>query len=234
MKMEANQLASKERPKPSRRPAILHDLGFVEDYSKVWDYQKRLLQKRIERTIADSVVMVEHAHVITLGRSAHVENILVPDLPIFEIERGGDVTYHGPGQLVVYPIISLQEISLGVKQYVELLEKVIIEALAEFGLACEGKLGEMTGVWVREAKIASIGVATSHWVTYHGFALNVNTDLAYFEKIRPCGFESKIMTSVAHQLGRRRIEMSEVKRAIVSSLSENFDFEIKVVDEQID
>jgi len=208
---------------------LLYDLGFVKDYFVVWQFQKLLLEKRIVGEIPDSLVLVEHDHVLTLGRSSHFDNILVEELPKFEIERGGDVTYHGPGQLVAYPIISLHERSLGVRQYVELLEALISNALCHFGLKSNGKLGQLTGVWIDDKrKIASIGVAVSHWVTYHGFALNVNTDLTYFQKIKPCGFESGIMTSARKELGREYVEMDEVKKLIVESSSQmlNLDFEL--------
>jgi lipoate-protein ligase B len=209
--------------------AVLNDLGFVEDYKIVWDFQKQLLERRIANLIPDSVIFVEHAHVLTLGRSSHPSNILVKDLPIYEIERGGDVTYHGPGQLVVYPIVSLQDSSLSVRQYVERLEDLIIDSLSEFGLKLEGKLGQDTGVWVNGTrKIASIGVASSHWVTYHGFALNINTDLSYFDMIRPCGFESKIMTSLSKELGRS-IELQRVKDAVKFSFSKKFGLEFEIV-----
>ena len=212
-----------QRPK-----GLLYDLGFVSDYNIVWQFQKLLLEKRIAREIPDTLVLVEHDHVLTLGRSSHFDNILVEGLPKFEIERGGDVTYHGPGQLVAYPIISLQERSLGVRQYVELLEAVISDALDHFGLKSNGKLGRLTGVWIDDKrKIASIGVAASHWVTYHGFALNVNTDLTYFQKIRPCGFESSVMTSVRKELGRESVEMGEVKNSILEASSERFQLEFE-------
>ena len=226
-KMNESRQESQIEP---RRSAILYDLGFVDDYKKVWDFQRTLLSRRIEGRIPDSVIMVEHSHVLTLGRSSHIDNILVKDLPVFEIERGGDVTYHGPGQLVVYPVVSLQDNSLGVKQYVERLESVIVDTLSRFGLDCEGSLGVMTDVWVGESKIASIGVATSHWVTYHGFALNVNTDLSYFEKIRPCGFNSNVMTSMANELGGDSIDLEEVKKTVLSSFSRNFGFDFQMRD----
>jgi lipoate-protein ligase B len=208
---------------------LLYDLGFVRDYNTVWQFQKVLLEKRIAGEIPDSLVLVEHDHVLTLGRSTHFDNILVEGLPKFEIERGGDVTYHGPGQLVAYPIISLQERSLGVRQYVELLESIISGALDNYGIKSNGKLGQLTGVWVEnKRKIASIGVAVSHWVTYHGFALNVNTDLTYFQKIKPCGFEYGIMTSVRKELGRENVDMSEVKKMILAALSERLQLEFEV------
>jgi len=209
-------------------PSFLYDLGFVRDYNSVWQFQKFLLEKRIAGEIPDSLVLVEHDHVLTLGRSTHFDNILVEGLPKFEIERGGDVTYHGPGQLVAYPIISLQERSLGVRQYVELLETIISSALDYFGLKSNGKVGQLTGVWIdNKRKIASIGVAVSHWVTYHGFALNVNTDLSYFQKIKPCGFESGIMTSVRKELGCESVDLGEVKKLILTASSERFQLEFE-------
>lgn len=180
------------------------------------------MDKRVSGEIPDSLILGEHDHVLTLGRSGHSENILVEGLPKFEIERGGDVTYHGPGQLVAYPIISLTDRGLGVRQYVELLENVISDTLSNYGLDSIGKLGALTGVWVDgKRKIASIGVSCSHWVTYHGFALNVNTDLSYFQKIKPCGFEAGIMTSLEKEIGKR-VEMEVVKGQILSSFSKVF------------
>lgn len=190
----------------------------------VWNFQKELVEKRVRNEIPDSLVVVEHDHVLTLGRSGRAENILVEGLPKFELERGGDVTYHGPGQLVAYPIISLNARGLGVRQYVELLEVVVSEALLKFGINSDGKLGQMTGVWVDgKRKIASIGVAVSHWVTYHGLALNVNTDLSYFQKIKPCGFESSIMTSIAKERGRNFVSMDDVRGEVIDSFSSHFD-----------
>jgi lipoyl(octanoyl) transferase len=200
---------------------MLLDLGFVKDYKKVWDLQKELLTRRQTSEVPDTLILVEHDHVLTLGHSSHLENILLKDLPIYEIERGGDVTYHGPGQIVGYPIISLQERGMGVRQYIELLESVIVDSLSSIGLkGCEGKLGKETGVWTPKGKkIASIGVAVSHWITYHGFALNVNTDLEYFQKIKPCGFEADVMTSLSNELAVRTIEMNNVKQELVKSMS---------------
>jgi lipoyl(octanoyl) transferase len=210
------------RPKSS---GLLYDLGFSADYKAVWDFQKILVEKRIADEINDSLIIVEHDHVLTTGRGYKSENILVEDLPKFEIERGGDVTYHGPGQLIVYPIISLTPRGLGVRQYVELLEGTIMDVLNEYDLKSSGKLGPLTGVWVDdERKIASIGVACSHWVTYHGLALNVSTDLSYFQRIKPCGFESSIMTSISRELGRR-LEIDEVKKKILMSFSKRLDLD---------
>ncbi len=214
----------------SRQGFILYDLERACDYKQVWEFQKRLVELRLQNKISDSLILVEHPHVLTLGRNGHRENLLVDNLPVFEVERGGDVTYHGPGQLVVYPIVRLQDYSLGVREYVELLEKVVIDVLEQFGVKSEGRLGAETGVWVGGLrKIASVGVATSHWITFHGFALNVNTDLSYFERIRPCGFDSSVMTSMAKELGKP-IQMSDVKRRIVDSFSKRFGIEIAMPD----
>jgi len=220
--MQTDQIPNSDNVNSTRK-LILYDLGFSEDYKQVWEFQKRVVELRNLNQTADTFIMVEHSHVLTLGRNGHRVNILTNDLPVFEIERGGDVTYHGPGQLVVYPIISLQDHSLGIKQYVQKLERVLVDTLTQFGISSEGRLGQDTGVWVDGSrKIASIGIATSHWTTYHGFALNVNTDLSYFEKIRPCGFDSTVMTSMSKELGKP-IDMNELKSKIVSCFSDTFD-----------
>lgn len=225
--MEPPQFLPPQASGAKLHPGAIQDLGLSMSYSDVWNLQKKLVEERIAGKICDTILLVEHNHVLTLGRSSHVENILLKDLPVFEIERGGDVTYHGPGQLVAYPIISLQELGLGVRQYVELLESVIVETLASVGIHARGQLGKLTGVWVDGSrKIASIGVATSHWVTYHGFALNVNTDLSYFEKINPCGFSSSIMTSVEREL-RKPCDMEKIKRETISAFSKHFGFQFQ-------
>ena len=211
-----------------KQTASLYDLGFQIDYGSVWNFQKSLVEKRTKGEIEDSLVLVEHDHVLTLGRSSHSENILVRGLPIYEIERGGDVTYHGPGQLVAYPIFSLTDRGLGVRQYVELLESVVSDTIYQFGIESEGKIGPLTGVWVGgDRKIASIGVACSHWVTYHGLALNVSTDLTYFQKIKPCGFESAIMTSVEKELGAS-VEMNDMKHQLIDSFSSRFGIKFEI------
>lgn len=198
------------------------DLGFALEYRAVWDLQKLILQKRIANEVRDTLILVEHDHVITLGRSSHSENVLTKDLPIFEIERGGDVTYHGPGQLVAYPIVSLEKRSLGVRKYIELLESAIVRTLGEYGLKnAMGKLGKETGVWIGPKKIASIGVAVSHWVTYHGMALNISTDLKYFQKINPCGYDSSIMTSVSRETGRT-VSVPDIKKSFLESFRKTF------------
>ncbi len=214
-----------------RRFGELLDLGFSRDYGAVWNLQKQIVQKRIRGEANDTLILVEHDHVLTLGRSSHIENVLLKDLPTFDIERGGDVTYHGPGQLVAYPILSLQERGLGVRQYVEKLESTIMTTLASIGLEnCVGKLGKDTGVWTpKNKKLASIGIAVSHWITYHGFALNVNTDLTYFQRIKPCGFDSDIMTSISKELGVKEVSMAQVRSLVVQNFARFFNLRFHTV-----
>ena len=191
-----------------------------------------LVEKRRVSEMCDSLILNEHDHVLTIGRNGHDENLLEEGLPLHHIERGGDITYHGPGQLVAYPIIYLPDYSLGIKQYVQLLEQVIVSSLEEYGIKSEGRLGEETGVWTESGrKIASIGVAVSHWVTYHGFALNVSTDLTYFEKIRPCGFDFAVMTSVEREIGKTP-SMNKVKGSVLKSFSEKFGLNFQVPSEK--
>lgn len=230
--MEKEQTLVGSPTRKALAPAFLCDLGFVKSYEKVWTLQKELVEKRVNSLIPDTVLLVEHDHVLTSGRSAHAENILLKELPHYEIERGGDVTYHGPGQLVVYPIISLQERTLGVRSFIEKLEAVTIDTLEMLGVRnSSGKLGLLTGVWVSNSrKIASIGVAATHWVTYHGLALNVNTDLSYFQKIKPCGFEANIMTSASRELSAESVPMNKVKDLMLRAFSERFGYTFSLVD----
>ncbi len=179
------------------KPARLVDLG-VREFGEIWAHQRELLTARQRDEIPDTLLFVEHPHVITAGRSAHKENLLATgDVPIFEIERGGDVTYHGPGQLVGYPIFLLREEERDLHVYLRNLEEAIIRACARFGLPGERKSG-WTGVWTigGARKLASIGVAVKRWVTMHGFALNVSTDLARFGAINPCGLDAAVMGSM--------------------------------------
>jgi lipoate-protein ligase B len=181
------------------------ELGLV-DYKKAWDLQLDLWAKRVEGQVPDLLLFLEHPHVLTLGRRgnrthllASSETLLKLNIPIFHIERGGDVTYHGPGQLVVYPILDLKEYGWKLVRYVEQLEEVIIRTLSDFGIA--GKRDSLNrGVWVDGQKIASVGVAVKRWVSFHGLALNYETDLAYFDLINPCGLEGVRMTSMSNTL----------------------------------
>jgi lipoate-protein ligase B len=204
------------------RPARLVDLG-VRDYADVWAMQLAMVAQRQRDEIPDTLLFVEHPHVITAGRSAKRDNLIdVGDTPLFEIERGGDVTYHGPGQLVGYPIFLLREDERDLHVYLRNLEESIIRALAGFGLPTTRK-PEWTGVWnaAAERKLASIGVAVKRWVTLHGFALNVATDLGRFAAINPCGLDAAVMGSMSSELGRP-IEMAAVKDAMRAAIADVF------------
>jgi lipoate-protein ligase B len=179
--------------------------------------------------ISDSLILVEHPHVFTLGRRGDRSNLLSDDLPVYQVERGGDVTYHGPGQLVGYPILKLQGPEQDIHNYLSRLEEVLIRTVSEFGLNARHS-ERQTGVWIGEKKIASIGVAIKSWVTYHGFALNVNTDLSYFSKIRPCGLESSTLTSMRALLGKP-LEMEEVKTKVKGYFSSVFHRKLLPIDD---
>ncbi len=204
------------------------DTGFV-DYKKCWDYQEELLAEVIadkksggKPSSKNFFLLVEHPHVYTLGKSGDEHNMLIHadflkkiDATFYKINRGGDITYHGPGQLVGYPIIDLEYHHLGVREYIEKMEDAIIATLAAFGMEGSRKDGA-TGVWldashrVRARKICAIGVRVSRYVTMHGFAFNVNTDLRYFNYINPCGFDPGTVTSIRQETGKE-IDMEELK-----------------------
>jgi len=205
-------------------PARVIDLG-VRDYGEVWAMQRELVTARQRDEVPDTLVFVEHPHVITLGRGSHRENLLaVGDVPTFEIERGGDVTYHGPGQLVGYPIFLLRPEERDLRRYLRNMEEALLRTVADFGITGDRNPG-WTGVWTGEPgarrKLASIGVAVKRWVTMHGFALNVSTDLARFAAINPCGLEATVMASVASVL-ERPVEMEAVKDRARAHFSEVF------------
>jgi lipoyl(octanoyl) transferase len=201
------------------------DLGLM-DYQQAWDYQTNLFQSILDiksqnRTLATNeqlstnnyLLFCEHPHVYTLGKSGDENNLLVKKENLHEIEatyyhinRGGDITYHGPGQIVVYPIIDLENFFTDIHQYMRLLEEAVIETLAEFNITA-GRIKGLTGVWIdfenekSARKICALGVKTSRWVTMHGLAFNVNSDLSYFNKIVPCGINDKAVTSLEKELG---------------------------------
>jgi len=190
----------------------LHDVGRM-GYASVLDLQHDLVERRKRGEIPDQLLIVEHPHVITMGRNGHMENVLASSeilersgIELHYTDRGGDVTYHGPGQLVGYPIVDLREWKRYVVAYLRALEQVLIEALAEFGIAGERKKGA-TGVWVEGAKVAAIGVHISRWVTSHGFALNLDTDLDYFKYIVPCGLTQPVtsMRTLGCTAGRQEV-----------------------------
>lgn len=197
----------------------------IAEYSEIWSLQKARVGQRLAGEIDDTLLLGEHWPVITLGRGSHAENLLSPDIPVLEIERGGDVTYHGPGQLVAYPIFLLPKGQRDLHRFLRDLEEVVIVTLAAYGIEGLRNPG-WTGVWVREAdgellKIASIGVAVRKWVTYHGLALNVNTDLAHFRQINPCGLQSQVMTSM-EQILREKPAMDNVKQKLVTAFEAVF------------
>jgi lipoate-protein ligase B len=203
-------------------PAQLLDLG-TREFGEVWALQRELVAKRQRDEIPDTLILVEHPHVITLGRGTHKENVLAPgDIPIFEIERGGDVTYHGPGQLVGYPIFLLREEERDLHLYLRNLEEALIRTVGHFGIAGERKPG-WTGAWSAGGarKLASIGVAVKRWVTLHGFALNVSTELSRFAAINPCGLEATIMGSLQSVLDRP-VAVSDVKSVATAEMGAVF------------
>jgi lipoyl(octanoyl) transferase len=193
------------------REAWLLNLG-RQEYSATWEIQKALAAKRASDLIPDVLILVEHDPVATLGRRGTDEDVLDKRLPVFRVERGGEATYHGPGQLVGYPILKLPD-RLEVKRLVSDLEDVVIRTCADFGIAA-GHEGPERGVWVQSRKIASIGMAVQRNVAFHGFALNVTTDLSEFLRIRPCGHAGTIMTSMAKELGRP-VEIESVKASVI-------------------
>jgi lipoate-protein ligase B len=184
----------------------LLDFGRME-YGKALELQKELVQRRAKGEIPDSLILVEHDHVITLGRKTTPANFKPQDIPVFRVERGGDATYHGPGQLVGYPIMLLADHD--VRRHVRNMEEAVLRTAKSYGVMGERVEGH-PGIWVKGRKLASIGVAVTEWVTYHGFALNVNTDLSYFELIRPCGLDPSTMTSMEKLTGSH-LPFEEVK-----------------------
>lgn len=202
-------------------------------YTEGWNRQTVLFDeivaaKRAGTSYVNHIVFCEHPHVYTLGRSGKEANMLLGEeqlqrigATLYHIDRGGDITYHGPGQQVCYPILNLEEFGLGLKEYVHLLEEAVIGVCASYGIEA-GRVDKATGVWLdgdtsRARKICAIGVRSSHYVTMHGLALNVNTDLRYFSYINPCGFVDKAVTSLQHELGRE-VSMAEVKERLGKEL----------------
>lgn len=190
-------------------------------YAEAFEMQRELAEQRKRGEICDQLLFVEHPHVITLGRNGHIENLLAGEehlrkagIEFHHTNRGGDITYHGPGQIVGYPIMDLREWKRDVLVYVRTLEQVIIETLREFGVSGERSEGN-TGVWVDGKKIAAIGIHISRWVTSHGFALNVSTDLSYFQYIVPCGL-TKPVTSL------RELGCAASREAVSAALTEQF------------
>jgi lipoate-protein ligase B len=184
------------------------DLGLM-DYKEAWDLQRDLWSRRVREELPDLLLFLEHPHVITLGRRGNRSCLVASQevldsmaIPVYHVERGGDVTYHGPGQLVVYPIFNLKGYGYRLIRYVDQLEEVILRTLNDFGM--EGKKDSLNrGVWVNGEKIASLGVTIKRWVSFHGLAVNYETDLSYFDLIYPCGLVGKKMTSMEKILGKK-------------------------------
>jgi lipoyl(octanoyl) transferase len=211
------------KPVTTPIPARVLDLG-LREFGEVWELQRQLVAARQRDEIPDTLLLVEHPDVLTLGRGTKRENLVRPgDLPVFEIERGGDVTYHGPGQLVGYPIFLLRPDERDLHAYLRGLEESLIRALGDLGLA-SGRQAGWTGVWNQDEparKLASIGVAVKRWVTLHGFALNVATDLSRFLAINPCGLDAAVMGSLSQSLDRK-VELREIIPPVVRHLGEVF------------
>ena len=211
-------------------------LGLVS-YSEALELQRRVARARISGEISEDVLLlVEHPPVVTLGRSAKDAHLLASGemltargIELFEVERGGDVTFHGPGQLVGYPIIDLKRHRKDLHWYLRQVEQALIDALAEIGISADRNPG-LTGVWTGGRKIASIGVHARDWVTWHGFALNVTTDLSYFDLMVPCGIQAVTMTSVERELGDRAPSADLVVRAVMRTLGSVFSLEAREIE----
>jgi lipoyl(octanoyl) transferase len=221
----------------------IYDLG-PADYRDVWDLQRRAQQLLIkqkkagkeppattQKPVNDMLFFVEHPHVYTLGKSGDQANLLKGmaelaqiDAEFIEIDRGGDITYHGPGQIVGYPILDLDRHFTDIHKYLRTLEEVIIRSCADFGINA-GRIEGLTGVWTGNEKICAMGIRCSRWVTMHGFALNVNTDLSYFNHIVPCGISDKAVTSMENVLNKQ-INPDDVKKSIIKHMCELFDFTV--------
>ena len=201
---------------------IVLDLGH-RPYQEVWDLQKEMQAKRINTEIEDTLILVEHEPVYTLGKNADENHLLQnrdESVDVFQIERGGDITFHGPGQLVGYPILDLSNYKKSVSWYMRTLEQVTIDVLDEIGIEAKRSEG-LTGVWVGDEKIAAQGVRISRWVTMHGFALNVNTDLSFYDGIIPCGIFDHGVTSIEQLLGEKQ-DMETVKQVVIKKFNQNF------------
>ncbi|MES2617905.1 MAG: lipoyl(octanoyl) transferase LipB [Bacteroidota bacterium] len=217
----------------------LKDLGLI-DYEEAWQLQKQLFNKAIEQKLTGNskelihhLLVCEHPPVYTFGKSADKANLLLTaeemqekQIQQYDVERGGDITYHGPGQLVVYPIFDIETLKIGVKDFVFKVEECIIRTLQQFGIESE-RINGRIGIWLGkdsedERKIAAIGIKCSRFITMHGLALNVNTDLKYFDYIIPCGIKDKAVTSIANEI-HRQIDFTDVKKVLINEFSATFE-----------
>ena len=234
------------------KPVVsFRDLGLAP-YKETWDFQEELFERNVQRKLQnrlegkvdgegteDVLLFVEHPHVYTLGKSGDAFHLLVSEEKLKEIgatyypiNRGGDITYHGPGQIVGYPLLDLEHFFTDIHKYMRYLEEAIIRTIAHYGIV-GGRIDGLTGVWLdiddpkKARKIAALGVKCSRWLTMHGFAFNVNTDLNYFNHIVPCGITDKKVTSLSNELGRE-MDMDEVKSILLQELADVFQFEIQI------
>ena len=206
----------------------LLDLGRC-DYISVYELQRKLVNLRTSNEIPDTLILVEHPHVFTVGKAVTgVVPTQIHGVPVVRIERGGQWTYHGPGQLVGYPIIDLNARERDIHTFVQSIEKVLILTLLEFGIqAGRMQARDKAGVWVGTRKIASIGAAIRNWITFHGFALNVNTDMSYFEMIEPCGMPSSTIVSMQTILNQSNVDFDEVKETVLRNFGRVFQLALK-------
>jgi len=233
-------------PAPNRK-IIFKDLGLI-DYKEAWDYQEKLFKEvtdvkiqnrtsNLQLPTSNYLLFCEHPHVYTLGKSGSEKNLLINEQELnnkhatyYKINRGGDITYHGPGQIVGYPILDLDNFFTDIHKYLRFLEEMVILTLAEYGIP-SGRTAGQTGVWLDETnlqktrKICAMGVRASRWVTMHGFAMNVNSDLSYFNNIVPCGITDKAVTSLDKELGRK-VDMEEVKEKLKKHFASLFEAEL--------
>ncbi|NND11649.1 MAG: lipoyl(octanoyl) transferase LipB [Flavobacteriaceae bacterium] len=230
------------------KTVAVQDLG-LRDYKETWDFQESLFKAIVDTKIKNRreeagletdnhFLFVEHPHVYTLGKSGDISNLLVDEAQLkaknavfYKVNRGGDITYHGPGQIVGYPILDLDNFFTDIHKYLRFLEEMIILTLAEYGLKAERSPGE-TGVWIDVGtpfarKICAMGVRASRWVTMHGFALNVNANLGYFDLMIPCGIKGKAVTSLNVELGKQTVNEEEVKEKLLKHFANLFEAEIK-------
>ncbi|HKJ81203.1 MAG TPA: lipoyl(octanoyl) transferase LipB [Ignavibacteriaceae bacterium] len=204
------------------------DLNFI-DYKEAWDLQKEVLTLRSDGKVNDVLFLLEHPHTYTLGKVADKRNLISSKeyleknkISVYDIDRGGDITYHGPGQIVGYPIIDLKSWVMDTHKYLRALEEVIIETCAEYGVKGT-RNPKYTGVWIEDRKIAAIGIKVSRWITMHGFAFNINTDLDLFNGIIPCGISDKEVTSLGKEINKD-ISISEVKEKLVNNFKSIFEY----------
>ncbi len=211
-----------------KRQLTYCDLDLL-DYKEAWDLQYYLHQQRVENLITDILLLLEHPNTYTLGKTAHLRNLVggkefleQNKISVYNIDRGGDITYHGPGQIVGYPIISLTDWHQDSHKYLRTLEEVLIKVCSDYNLDAKRVEG-YTGVWIDDRKIAAIGIKISRWVTMHGFAFNVNTNLELFNGIIPCGISDKSVTSLQKEL-KKEISIDEVKERIIYHFMQAFDY----------